>query len=102
MEKKGALIIGVSIIIGFLVLGYMVKSPLDKLGEGIIAANNIEQTKLDNVDADAESNRYQMVSANENNIMLLDTKTGEYWRKFVPNSKGPTYWTKEAGPEFDK
>ena len=85
MEKRGALIIGVSIIIGFLILGL-----LSRLSIGI-GGDNLPS-----------SNRYQMISANDNNIILLDTETSEYWRKFIPTNEGPTNWTKEIGPDLNK
>ncbi len=43
-----------------------------------------------------------MISAKENDIILLDTKTGKYWRRFVPTGKGPTDWTAENMPNLKK
>jgi hypothetical protein len=39
-----------------------------------------------------------MIAVNKNNIIIFDKKSGEYWRKFIPDSEGPTQWTKEATP----
>jgi len=45
----------------------------------------------------AQSNgRYKMTSANDNNIFLIDTRTGRCWRKFVDSSGGPTHWTEDS------
>lgn len=83
MEKRGALIIGASIIVGFIILGLVLKSPIGSMGN-------------------SSQNRYQIISPNENNMILLDTETGECWRKFVPSNEGPSQWTKEIGPNFNK
>ncbi|MED3623490.1 hypothetical protein P4482_13680 [Neobacillus thermocopriae] len=38
--------------------------------------------------------RYELVPANENHMIILDRKTGEYWTKFIPSEEGPTNWEK--------
>lgn len=45
-----------------------------------------------------DMNRYEMISVNENNLIIFDRKTGEYWRKFIPSNEGPTNWEKEDSP----
>ena len=100
MEKRGAVIIGVSIIIGFLILGLLLKSPLESLSNNSAPIMSNELSDLSN--SVSELNRYQMISANDHNIILLDTKTGEYWRKFIPSNEGPTNWSKENVPDFNK
>jgi len=100
MEKRGAAIIGVSIIIGFLILGLLLKSPLESLSNNSAPVISNELSDLSN--SVSELNRYQMISANDHNIILLDTKTGEYWRKFVSANEGPTNWTKEIGANLNK
>lgn len=47
-----------------------------------------------------ETNRYQMISANDNNVLLLDTKTGEYWRKYIESNSGPINWSHESSPDL--
>lgn len=42
------------------------------------------------------TNRYKMISPNENNIIIFDSKTGDYWRKFIESNEGPTEWSKES------
>ena len=37
-----------------------------------------------------------MISPNENNIIIFDSKTGDYWRKFIEADEGPTDWSKES------
>ena len=72
MENKSILYICISIIIGFSILSISILLNKD------------------------DSNRYQMISPNENNIIIFDSKTGNYWRKFIENNEGPTDWTKES------
>ena len=70
MENKSILYICVSIIIGFSILSISLLLNKD--------------------------NRYQMISPNENNIIIFDSKTGDYWRKFIETNEGPTEWSKES------
>lgn len=70
MENKSILYICISIIIGFSILS--ISLLLNK------------------------ENRYQMISPNENNIIIFDSKTGDYWRKFIETNEGPTEWSKES------
>ena len=74
MENKSILYICISIIIGFSILSVSLLLLLNK----------------DN------GNRYQMISPNENNIIIFDSKTGDYWRKFIEPNEGPTDWSKES------
>ena len=70
MENKSILYICISIIIGFSILS--ISLLLNK------------------------ENRYQMISPNETNIIIFDSKTGDYWRKFIEPNEGPTEWSKES------
>ncbi|MBQ8997812.1 MAG: hypothetical protein IJ086_03840 [Clostridium sp.] len=72
MENKSILYICISIIIGFSILSISLL-----LNKG-------------------DRNRYHMISPNENNIIIFDSKTGDYWRKFIEHNEGPTDWTKES------
>ena len=74
MENKSILYICISIIIGFSILSVSLLLLLNK----------------DN------GNRYQMISPNENNIIIFDSKTGDYSRKFIEADEGPTDWSKES------
>lgn len=74
MENKSILYICISIIIGFSILSVSLLLLLYK----------------DN------RNRYQMISPNETNIIIFDSKTGDYWRKFIEPDEGPTDWSKES------
>ena len=73
MENKSILYVCISIIIGFTILSI-----------------SLFLTNKDN------TNRYKMISPNENNIIIFDSKTGDYWRKFIESNEGPTEWTKES------
>ena len=78
MDKK-ALTIGISIIIGFFILGISIIYSLQNL---VIPSN--------------QGYRYEMISANETNIIIFDKETGRYWRKFIEPNGGPTDWTEEV------
>ncbi len=85
MDKKGIIIISITILLGFVLMGLLLKAPIEKISNNILNENY----------------RYQMVSPNENNIIIFDTETGEYWRKFISPNSGPTEWEKETSPIFD-
>lgn len=42
--------------------------------------------------------RYELISANEQNIIMFDKKTGDYWRKYIEPNEGPTEWEKQVSP----
>ncbi len=43
--------------------------------------------------------RYQMTAANQDgNVLLLDTRTGRTWMKFVPRQGGPVEWQETDKP----
>ena len=73
MENKSILYICISIIIGFSILSVSLL---------LLYKDN--------------RNRYQMISPNETNIIIFDSKTGDYWRKFIETNEGPTDWSKES------
>ncbi|HWL23698.1 MAG TPA: hypothetical protein VNR38_08105 [Ureibacillus sp.] len=37
---------------------------------------------------------WELIVVNENNIILFNNITGEYWRKFIESNEGPTEWEK--------
>ena len=39
-------------------------------------------------------NEWELIVVNENNIILFNSSTGEYRRKFIESNKGPTDWEK--------
>ncbi len=45
-----------------------------------------------------ENGRYSII-VHGSNIILLDTKTGTFWRKFLLDNQAPTDWKKEVLPE---
>lgn len=79
MEKKSALIIGTSILLGFTILA----------GSVVFAIGSTEKKDR------ASEYRYEMISANDTNIIIFDKQTGRYWRKFIEPNAGPTQWTEE-------
>lgn len=85
MEKKSGIIIGVSIIIGFLILGGAIMYSFKDFNE-----------------KDVVNNRYEMISANDSNIIIFDKETGRYWRKFIGLNEGPTEWTEEKIDFFNE
>lgn len=74
MKNSSALILGLAIIVGFTILGFFQLS------------------------VSKEDYRYDLISANENNIIIFDKETGEYWNKFIPSNEGPTDWEKGESP----
>ncbi len=46
--------------------------------------------------------KYEMIPVNENNVMIFNKETGEYWRKYIPSGEGPTNWDIEESPIFKK
>lgn len=42
--------------------------------------------------------RYELISVNDNNIIIFDKQNGEYWRKFIESDEGPTDWEKQTSP----
>ncbi|WP_211748690.1 hypothetical protein [Paenibacillus sp. Marseille-Q4541] len=85
MNIKSSLILGISIIIGFLLLGFIQGSFQGK-------------ETITNEKGNEPKDRYEFVRANDNNVIIFDKQTGQYWRKFIPNSEGPTEWTQENSP----
>lgn len=79
MEKK-SFIIGISIIIGFLILGVSINYTFKDMGE----VNMVN------------SNRYEMIAPNDTNIIIFDKETGKYWRKFIEPDGGPNEWKEES------
>jgi hypothetical protein len=71
----------VLIIIGTLLIGYI-------LGVTVKKTNSTNEDQY----------RYQLINANDSNLIFFDQKTGEYWRKFIPINEGPTEWEKEKSP----
>lgn len=89
MDRKSTIIISVAIILGFSILGFMLRGSIEKIGNSQLLEKSIHET-----------NRYQMISANESNIIIFDTVTGEYWRKYISINEGPTEWKKEESPNL--
>lgn len=52
----------------------------------------------DNTSIIQEANEWELVVVNENNIILFNSYTGEYWNKFIESSEGPTDWKKVSPP----
>lgn len=40
--------------------------------------------------------KFYIISPNENNIIIFDSKTGDYYRKYMESNEGSTDWTKES------
>jgi hypothetical protein len=84
MKNSSSLIIGLAIIIGFTILGLFLMVAFGKDSSNVVSNNN--------------EYRYELVPANEHNIIIFDKKSGEYWSKFVPSDEGPTNWEKGDSP----
>lgn len=66
------------------------------LGLCIIIGSGFISHSLDN--GKAGKYRYELISANERNIIIFDKKTGSYWQKLVEQSDGSTEWQKQDSP----
>ena len=83
MKNSSSIIIGLAIIIAFTILGLFQISKSEE--------------KSDEVDVIGEY-RYDLVPANENNIIIFDKQSGEYWTKFIRSNEGPSNWEKGDSP----
>jgi hypothetical protein len=88
MNKSNSLIIGFSILLGFTILGYFV----------LLSFGGKSSTGVTSPITGLTGQRYEMITANKNNIIIFDKQSGEYWRKFIPDNEGPTEWVKEPSP----
>ncbi|ANU28564.1 hypothetical protein [Planococcus versutus] len=84
MKNSSSLIIGLAIIIGFAILGF---SLVTALGE--------KESEAINTNAE---HRYELIPANENNLIIFDKESGQYWNKFISVDEGPTTWEKGDSP----
>ncbi|KAF0819221.1 hypothetical protein KIS4809_2064 [Bacillus sp. ZZV12-4809] len=82
MKNSSSIIIGLAIIRGFTIVGSFQLSAFGK-----------ESSSSDN-----NEYRYELVPANEHNIITFDKRTGEYWCKFIPSDEGPADWEKGDSP----
>ncbi|PGM55516.1 hypothetical protein [Bacillus sp. AFS053548] len=82
--KGNSTIIGAAIIIGCAILGLFLM---------LTFSNN-----KNNLSKNSNEYKYEMIPVNENNVIIFNKETGEYWRKFLPNNEGPTKWEKEESP----
>ncbi|MGE7602356.1 hypothetical protein ACQKL5_07565 [Peribacillus sp. NPDC097675] len=81
MKKSSSIIIAVAIIIGFTILGLFLRVALEDDSKGI-----------------NHEDRYELVPVNDNNMVIFDKKSGDYWNKFIPSEEGPTDWKKGYSP----
>lgn len=84
MKNNSSISISVAIIIGFIILGLFLMATFEGRFGNVVSNNN--------------DYRYEMISANENNIIIFDKKSGEYWNKYLPSNEGPTNWEKGDFP----
>ncbi|PEJ57780.1 hypothetical protein CN692_11875 [Bacillus sp. AFS002410] len=82
--KGNSAIIGASIIIGCAILGFFIQLTFSN--------NKNEPSKI------SKEYKFEMIPVNDNNVIIFNKETGEYWRKFLPNNEGPTNWEKEKSP----
>ncbi|AHV98831.1 MULTISPECIES: hypothetical protein [Paenibacillus] len=85
---KNKTIIAVSILTLVLISGIF----------GFLLGISFKGESNQNDSKDQNGNRYQMINVNENNIIIFDQQTGDYWRRFIPSNEGPTEWEKEKSP----
>ncbi|MCT4564142.1 MAG: hypothetical protein N4A68_07445 [Maledivibacter sp.] len=97
MNKRNCIILATAILLGFIILGITIRLAIEDLSQNISSPDN-----EDHINNLAELYRYQMVPVNDSNIIIFDRKTGKYWRKFAPPNEGPTEWTRERAPNYNK
>jgi hypothetical protein len=90
VNKSNSMIIGSSILLGFIILGCFVMLTFGGKSSTVATLGSEKNS--------TNASRYEMITANKNNIIIFDKQTGEYWRKFIPDSEGPSEWTKEPSP----
>lgn len=66
------------------------------VGFCIIIGSWFISNSLDNKKVD--KNRYELISVNEQNIIIFDKQTGSYWQKLIEQSEGSTEWQKQESP----
>lgn len=84
MKNSSSLIIGLAIIIGFAILGFSLVTALGEKDSEAVSTNN--------------EHRYELIPANENNLIIFDKESGQYWNKFISVDEGPTNWEKGDSP----
>lgn len=62
-----------------------------------LTTNQDKQEKI----SKEEQYRYELFSPNENNLIIFDKQSGDYWRKFIESGEGPTEWEKQPTPIFE-
>lgn len=87
MDRKTGLIISGALILGFIILGWSINISIKNLYVTDIKSDNLKN--------------YEFIRVNDNNIIIFDSKTGHYWRKFIDSNAGPKEWTEEI-PSFVK
>jgi len=80
MNRDSAMIIGISIVLGCLLLGMAGRPSGSAHGD----------RPSDDV------GRYQIIRASDCNVMMLDTKTGRSWTIFVSSDHGPVHWSEDS------
>lgn len=83
MKNSSSIIIGLAIIIGFTILGLFLM---------VISEEESDKSGV------SSEYRYDLIPANDNNIIIFDKQSGEYWTKFIPSDEGPTTWEKSDSP----
>lgn len=80
MDRKSVLAICIAIILGFA-----------SLSSSILFVNRKNISSISNTE------RYE-ITAFENNLVVFDKNTGDYWQKFIMPNEGPKNWEKQQSP----
>ena len=62
------------------------------------ALQDIAKLTPDTVTVTQEQNDWELIVVNENNIILFNNKSGEYWSKTIESGEVPTDWEKSPLP----
>lgn len=54
--------------------------------------------KEHNTTIEEKSNEWEVIVVNDNNVILFNHYSGEYWTKFIENDEGSSEWKKGVLP----
>jgi len=76
MKTRDLIILGLCIILSSIIIGFSII---------YCSINNNEN-----------NNRYQFIKANEQNMVIFDSKTGKLWKKYIHPIGGPDEWEEDS------
>ena len=100
--KRGALRVGninkYFVSLAFIFFGICIVISSLYIADALKAIAYNQNQQSDHTITMQESNEWELVVVNKNNIILFNHSTGEYWRKFIKSDEGPIDWEKGTLP----